>query len=232
MRKGKSDAAKAKVYGKIGKIIAQAVRQGGDDPLSNTRLREALAQAKMAKVPNDVIERNLQKSKNSTGEGEKGGGGALPAACPHPCTRAHRPPRCRPPTPPAHPCPPLRSRLCRGVLRGANDAGPLLVWGVGGVVQGAASVSRAVYLPPPPLPVPPFQVVYEAYGPGGTGFLIECLTDNVNRSASDVKAAITKGGGKVADPGSVAFNFQVPGGQRALRALGRGARLCLPDTPP
>ena len=41
------------------------------------------------------------------------------------------------------------------------------------------------------------QVTYEAYGIGGTGFVIECLTDNVNRSAADVKAAITKGGGKV-----------------------------------
>ena len=40
-------------------------------------------------------------------------------------------------------------------------------------------------------------MTYEAYGIGGTGFVIECLTDNVNRSASDVKAAITKGGGKV-----------------------------------
>lgn len=40
-------------------------------------------------------------------------------------------------------------------------------------------------------------MTYEAYGHGGTGFVIECLTDNVNRSASDVKAAITKAGGKV-----------------------------------
>ena len=40
-------------------------------------------------------------------------------------------------------------------------------------------------------------MTYEAYGIGGTGFVIECLTDNVNRSASDVKAAITKAGGKV-----------------------------------
>lgn len=43
----------------------------------------------------------------------------------------------------------------------------------------------------------PLRVVYEAYGPGGCGFIVEALTDNVNRSASDVKAAIVKGGGKV-----------------------------------
>ena len=41
------------------------------------------------------------------------------------------------------------------------------------------------------------QVVYEAYGINGTAFLIECLTDNVNRSVSDVKSAVIKGGGKV-----------------------------------
>ncbi len=87
------------------------------------------------------------------------------------------------------------------------------------------------------------EVVYEAYGPGNTGFVVEALTDNVNRSASGgldleacresrtllvpnmpcdssslflsaffhstaVRVAITRGGGKVADPGSVLFNFQ------------------------
>jgi transcriptional/translational regulatory protein YebC/TACO1 len=50
-----------------------------------------------------------------------------------------------------------------------------------------------------------------SYGPGGTGFVVEVLTDNVNRSASDVRAAITKGGGKVAESGSVAFQFQRQG---------------------
>ncbi len=55
------------------------------------------------------------------------------------------------------------------------------------------------------------QVTYEAYGPGGTGFVMECLTDNLNRSASEVRAAVTKSGGKMADPGSVLFNFQRQG---------------------
>jgi transcriptional/translational regulatory protein YebC/TACO1 len=41
------------------------------------------------------------------------------------------------------------------------------------------------------------ELIYEAYGPGGTGFLVECLTDNVNRSASEVKSTITKSGNKV-----------------------------------
>lgn len=49
------------------------------------------------------------------------------------------------------------------------------------------------------------QVTYEAYVASGTGFVMECLSDNLNRSASGVKAA--KAGGKVADSGSVMFNF-------------------------
>jgi hypothetical protein len=44
------------------------------------------------------------------------------------------------------------------------------------------------------------ECVYEAYGIGGTAFLIECLTDNVNRTVTDVKTAVTKGGGKVVCP--------------------------------
>lgn len=124
-RKGKADAQKAKLYGKIGKLVAQAVRLDGPDPVANTRLREALAAAKMAQVPVDIIERNIKR----------------------------------------------------------------------------ASESKADYA----------EVTYEAYGIGGTGFVIECLTDNVNRSVSDVKAAITKAGGKVADSGSVLFNFQRQG---------------------
>lgn len=55
------------------------------------------------------------------------------------------------------------------------------------------------------------QVTYEAYGAGGTGFIMECLTDNLNRSASEVRSAVQKAGGKMADPGSVMFNFQRQG---------------------
>ena len=54
-------------------------------------------------------------------------------------------------------------------------------------------------------------MTYEAYGAGGTGFILECLTDNLNRSASEVRAAVMKAGGKMADPGSVMFNFQRQG---------------------
>ncbi|KAK9822451.1 hypothetical protein WJX81_001800 [Elliptochloris bilobata] len=55
------------------------------------------------------------------------------------------------------------------------------------------------------------EMTYEAYGAGGTGFVIECLTDNVNRSATEVRTAVTKSGCKMADSGSVLFNFQRQG---------------------
>jgi YebC/PmpR family DNA-binding regulatory protein len=51
------------------------------------------------------------------------------------------------------------------------------------------------------------EIMYEAYGPGGVAFLIECLTDNRNRANADVRTAITRNGGNPADPGSVAYLF-------------------------
>ncbi|MDO5735628.1 MAG: YebC/PmpR family DNA-binding transcriptional regulator [Propionibacteriaceae bacterium] len=50
-------------------------------------------------------------------------------------------------------------------------------------------------------------IMYEAYGPAGVAILIECLTDNRNRSASDVRVAVTRNGGTMADVGSVARLF-------------------------
>eukprot|EP00775_Hariotina_reticulata_P002573 gene2573-2875_t len=126
LRKGKADAKKAKVYGRIGKKIIQLVKAGGPDPVANSKLSDLLKQAKDLGVPKDIIERNIKK---------------------------------------------------------ASDA-----------KQGDFQ-----------------ECIYEAYGPGGTGFIIEALTDNVNRTAGDVKSAITKGGGKSADSGSVMFNFMRQG---------------------
>lgn len=51
------------------------------------------------------------------------------------------------------------------------------------------------------------EIIYEARGPQGSALLIECLTDNKNRAASEVRVAITRNGGTVADPGSVAYLF-------------------------
>jgi YebC/PmpR family DNA-binding regulatory protein len=51
------------------------------------------------------------------------------------------------------------------------------------------------------------EITYEAYGPGGVALLVECLTDNRNRAAAEVRTAITRNGGNPADPGSVTYLF-------------------------
>ncbi len=55
------------------------------------------------------------------------------------------------------------------------------------------------------------ELLYEAYGPAGTAYIIECLSDNRNRTASNVRTAIQKNGGRVADGGSVAWMFERKG---------------------
>ena len=54
-------------------------------------------------------------------------------------------------------------------------------------------------------------IMYEGYGPSGVAVLIECLTDNRNRAASEVRTAMTRNGGSMADPGSVAYLFNRKG---------------------
>ena len=55
------------------------------------------------------------------------------------------------------------------------------------------------------------NIIYEGYGPGGVALLIECLSDNRNRAASEVRVAITRNGGTMADPGSVSYMFERKG---------------------
>ncbi|GAB3189455.1 YebC/PmpR family DNA-binding transcriptional regulator [Nesterenkonia suensis] len=55
------------------------------------------------------------------------------------------------------------------------------------------------------------EITYEVRGPQGSALLVECLTDNRNRAASEVRVAVTRSGGTVADPGSVAYMFQRKG---------------------
>ncbi|MCL2849277.1 MAG: YebC/PmpR family DNA-binding transcriptional regulator [Micrococcales bacterium] len=55
------------------------------------------------------------------------------------------------------------------------------------------------------------SILYEGYAPGGVAVLVECLTDNRNRAASDVRVAFTRNGGAMADPGSVAYLFSRKG---------------------
>jgi YebC/PmpR family DNA-binding regulatory protein len=54
-------------------------------------------------------------------------------------------------------------------------------------------------------------IMYEGYGPNGVAVLIECLTDNKNRAASEVRIAMTRNGGNMADPGSVSYLFHRKG---------------------
>lgn len=55
------------------------------------------------------------------------------------------------------------------------------------------------------------EIYYEGYGPGGVALLIEAATDNRNRTASDVRATFTKGGGNAGEPGSVSWMFDLRG---------------------
>src|SRR5499433_831205 len=54
-------------------------------------------------------------------------------------------------------------------------------------------------------------IMYEGYGPSGVAVLIECLTDNRNRAATDVRTALTRNGGSLADAGSVSYMFSRKG---------------------
>lgn len=64
-------------------------------------------------------------------------------------------------------------------------------------------------------------VLYEIYGHGGVGIIVEAMTDNKNRTASDMRIATNKRGGTIAQPGAVAFNFDRKG---ILRLKGNGAQ--------
>ena len=72
------------------------------------------------------------------------------------------------------------------------------------------------------------EVVYEAYGPGGIGIIVEAATDNKNRTFPEVRTALTKNGGTMADPGSVAFQFTRKGVIR-VKATGEDALLTILD---
>lgn len=68
------------------------------------------------------------------------------------------------------------------------------------------------------------EVMYEGYGPGGIAILVECATDNINRTYPDVKTAFNKHGGSIAEKGSVAFQFDRKG---VIRIKGTGDDILL-----
>ncbi|MBS5931668.1 MAG: YebC/PmpR family DNA-binding transcriptional regulator [Clostridiales bacterium] len=126
-KKEKNDSAKGKIFTIIGREIAVAVKEGGADPLNNSRLRDVIAKAKANNMPNDTIDRGIKKA--------------------------------------------------------AGDAN---------------SVNYE-------------HVTYEGYGPNGIAIIVEALTDNKNRTASNVRNAFTKGNGNVGTPGCVSFMFDKKG---------------------
>lgn len=68
------------------------------------------------------------------------------------------------------------------------------------------------------------EVMYEGYGPGGVAILVECATDNINRTFPEVRLAFSKHGGNIAEKGAVAFQFNRKG---MLRVIGSGDDLML-----
>ncbi|HET6924209.1 MAG TPA: YebC/PmpR family DNA-binding transcriptional regulator [Candidatus Saccharimonadales bacterium] len=68
------------------------------------------------------------------------------------------------------------------------------------------------------------EVLYEGYGPGGVAILVECATDNINRTYPEVKLAFSKHGGSIAEKGSVAFQFEHKG---SIRVKGTGDDIML-----
>ncbi len=126
-KKGKTDAARGKIFTKIGRELAVCVKLGGPDPNSNSKLRDIIAKAKENNMPNDNIERSIKKAS--------------------------------------------------GELSGVNYE----------------------------------AITYEGYGVGGSAVIVECLTDNKNRTAGDVRHAFDKHGGSMGNNGCVSYLFKQKG---------------------
>ena len=125
--KSKADAARGKIFTKIGREIAVAVKLGGPDPNINSKLYDVIQKAKANNMPNDNIQRSIKKASG----GEDGGN----------------------------------------------------------------------YDP----------ITYEGYGSQGGAFIVECLTDNRNRTAADVRHLFTKFNGSLGTTGSVSYMFDYKG---------------------
>jgi DNA-binding regulatory protein, YebC/PmpR family len=126
-KKERNDSTKGKIFTKLGREIAVAVKEGGADPNANSRLKDVIAKAKSNNMPNDTIDRSIKKA------------------------------------------------------------------------AGDANAVNYEF------------VTYEGYGPNGTAIIVEALTDNKNRTASNVRNAFTKGNGNVGTQGCVSFMFDKKG---------------------
>jgi YebC/PmpR family DNA-binding regulatory protein len=125
-RKGRQDAQKSKLFGKLAREITVAAKLGTPDPNMNPRLRAAIIAARQENMPKDNIERAVKKALGNEGENYD-------------------------------------------------------------------------------------EIRYEGYGPGGVAVIVEALTDNRNRAASDIRSMFSKSGGNLGESGSVAFMFSHTG---------------------
>ncbi|CEJ14373.1 YebC/PmpR family DNA-binding transcriptional regulator [Phreatobacter sp. AB_2022a] len=121
-RKGRQDAARSKLFGKLAREITVAAKMGMPDPNMNPRLRLAILAARAENMPKDNIERAIKKASGGDSENYD-------------------------------------------------------------------------------------EIRYEGYGPGGVAVIVEALTDNRNRTASEVRSYFTKSGGNLAETGAVSFMF-------------------------
>ncbi|HTZ73006.1 MAG TPA: YebC/PmpR family DNA-binding transcriptional regulator [Candidatus Aquilonibacter sp.] len=126
-KKAATDAKRGKIFTKIIRELSIAARAGGTDPNSNPRLRTAIAAAKNENMPNDNIERAIQRG--------------------------------------------------AGTLEGEQLE----------------------------------EVIYEGYGPGGVGMLVQVVTGNRNRSAGELRHLFSKNGGNMAETGAVGWMFHRKG---------------------
>src|ERR1700720_1496555 len=121
-RKGRQDAVRSKLFGKLAREVTVAAKMGMPDPGMNPRLRAAIIAARAENMSKDSIDRAIKKAQGGDAE--------------------------------------------------AYD-----------------------------------EIRYEGYGPGGIAVIVEVLTDNRNRTASDVRSTFTKHGGNLAETGAVSFMF-------------------------
>ncbi len=126
-KKAKGDAARSKIFTKIGREIAVAVKAGGPDPGTNSKLYDVIQKAKANNMPNDNISRSIKKA--------------------------------------------------------------------------SGELSTVDYV----------QIVYEGYGIAGSAVIVDCLTDNKNRTAGDVRCAFDKNGGSLGQTNCVSYMFDKKG---------------------
>ncbi len=134
--KASNDAANSKIFSKIGREIAVAVKSGGGDPNSNPKLKSVIAKARAVNMPNDNINRSIKKA---LGDGNN---------------------------------------------------------------------------------VNYESIVYEGYGPAGSAIIVYALTDNKNRTASEVRHIFDKFGGSLGATGCVSYLFDKKGSLIVLKGMG------------